>query len=100
MTATQQGSYSTAATAQQLQRSSCCMVSKALVSLCSQGNSPAACPASWPEAVAAAFAAAQASAYLEGNVIMDRRMDSKKLVAELVAELVRAPGWAWSGMGI
>lgn len=76
------------------------MVSKALVSLCSQGNSSAACHASWSAAVAAAFAAEQASAYLEGDVIMDRGRDSTEMVAELVAELVRAPGWAWSGMGI
>ena len=76
------------------------MVSKALVSLCSQGNSPAACHASWSAAVAAAFAAEQASAYLEGDVIMDRGRDSTELVAELVAELMRAPGWAWSGMWI
>ena len=96
MTVTQPGSCSTAAASQQLLYG----ISKALVSLCSQGNSPAACPASWSAALAAALAAAQASSYLKGNMIMDRRMDSTELAAELVAELVRAPGWAWSGMGI
>ena len=99
MTVSQQGSYSTAAAAQQLLYGQ-----QGTGQPLFTGQQPSSMSCIMVAAVAAAFAAAQASACLEGNVIMARRMDSTKLVAELVAEmvaeLVRAPGWAWSGMGI